>query len=97
MSTKPTPDPNRERVILKWDIEVDDQSHTVGRGPVVHVACQSNPGIVQVWTEEYSYDPVTTTAQVFGTGHKLPLGDEIIGSAIPVGGALVWHILRKRL
>lgn len=85
------------RRILKWPIPVDDQRHPIGSGAVVHVACQHHPGVVEVWTDEPDADHVDiTSAQVYGTGQPLPELDEVLGTALVLDGALVWHVLRRR-
>jgi hypothetical protein len=89
-----------KRRILKWSVPVNDQWHRVGRGRVVHVACQHNdPSVVQVWTEEregpsHPLDPMPL-ARVFATGADLPDGGEHVGSTLVYEGRIVWHVLRK--
>lgn len=85
------------RRILKWTIPVDDCDHPIGAGPVVHVDVQGNDtGLVQVWTDETDADNIrdATSARVYGTGQPLPEHDEVVGTALALGGALVWHVLR---
>ena len=86
------------RRILKWTIPVDDQDHPIGPGPVVHVASQRDDSrFVQVWTDEPDAEHVdVTSARVYATGQPLPTGDEILGTAVVMGGQLVWHVLRRR-
>lgn len=88
-----------ERRILKWTIPVDDRDHPIGVGPVVHVASQrDDSAYVQVWTDETvpGIGVVDlTSARVYGTGQPLPVGDEVCGTAVVMGGQLVWHVLRR--
>lgn len=80
--------------VLKWDVSVDDRSHPIGVGRVLHVAIQYHPDQVQVWTLE---DEMTLRSerhvQVFATGQPLPGSTTAhVGTAIAAGGALVWHV-----
>jgi hypothetical protein len=85
------------RRILKWTIPVDDRDHPVGAGPLVHVDSQNDPGVVQVWTDETDAEHVdVTSARVYATGQPLPERDEVLGTALVLDGALVWHVLRSR-
>lgn len=78
--------------VLKWDVPVDDRPHVIGRGTVVHVACQDSPDVVQVWTEEHD-ETRRTSAQVFGTGQPITGTPAVhLGSTVTAGGALVWHV-----
>lgn len=85
------------RRILKWTIPVDDRDHPCGSGPVVHVDVQGNDtAVVQVWTDERDAEAVVlTSARVYGTGQPIPELDEVIGTALVLGGHLVWHVLRR--
>jgi hypothetical protein len=81
--------------VLKWVVPVDDETHRIGSGPVVLVECQSGPGLVMVWTEEYDRSPAQDReVQVYGTGHDIPLFAEHLGSVmVKLGvGPLVWHV-----
>lgn len=78
--------------VLKWSVPVDDsRAHPIGSGPVLHVACQTSPDSVEVWTLE---DPPTAwrPVRVYGTGQSIPFGWSHIGSAVTAEGALVWHV-----
>lgn len=77
--------------VLKWNVPVDDKYHPIGSGKVVLTACQFGPSVVQVWTEEKG-DPFIRSATVIGTGHDAPDFTEHVGSALAVGGSLVWHV-----
>lgn len=85
------------RRILKWTIPVDDRDHPIGAGPVVHVDAQMvAANHVQVWTDESDAEHVEiTSARVYATGQPLPDHDEVLGTALVLDGALVWHVLRR--
>ncbi len=79
--------------ILKWDVPVDDERHEIGSGRVIHVSCQFNPEIVEVWTEEFPGLPVMIEAQVYGTGMRYPKNGQAVGSAVTLNGQIVWHVI----
>jgi len=84
-----------DRAVLKWLVPVDDRPHKIGGGHVIHVGCQDplDVDMVTVWTVEQRQGPVPKRAvQVFGTGHPLPFDAEPLGSALALGGRLVWHL-----
>lgn len=84
-----------DRAVLKWDVPVDDTTHRVGGGQIVHVGCQYADDVVTVWTiEPRNRDAVTAMrlVQIFGTGHPLPYFAEHVGTAMAANGALVWHL-----
>jgi hypothetical protein len=74
--------------VLKWDVPVDNNYHPIGAGPVVHVACQGSPYIVQVWTEDSASGH--RAARVYGTGQPVPDDDVHLGSVL--AGPFVWHV-----
>lgn len=79
--------------VLKWNVPVDDQDHTIGGGKVVLVECQASFDVVQVWTEEWrGVDPLERRVRVYGTGQPVPLHDEHVGSTVTAKGGLVWHV-----
>lgn len=79
------------RRVLKWAVPVDDRPHEIGAGPVVLVACQDGPDVVQVWTDESAGGQVETrSARVYGTGQYVPAGGGHLGSV--TAGSLVWHV-----
>lgn len=81
------------RLVLKWDVPVDDRFHPIGAGPVLHTACQYGIAqVVQVWTEETSRTPELRGAVVIGTGQELVEGTHHVGSVLASGGRLVWHV-----
>ena len=77
--------------VLKFNVPVDNQWHPVGGGPVLHVGCQ-DAVVVAVWTLEDGSADHSRTVRVFGTGYPLPNGVEHVGTAVAVGGRLVWHL-----
>lgn len=88
-----------DRAVLKWQVSVDDRSHRIGGGEIVHVAVQypDQPDVVTVWTvEPRNRDAVTNMreVQVYGTGHPLPYFATHVGSAVAENGGLVWHLFQ---
>jgi len=84
-----------DRAVLKWMVAVDDRPHKIGGGQVIHVGCQDplDVDLVTVWTVEQRQGPVPKRAvQVFGTGQPLPFDAEPLGTALAMGGRLVWHV-----
>lgn len=84
---------------LKWSVPVDDRPHKIGTGKVLLVSCQSDPAVVQVWTEEPESPDIVRQdrpVQVFGTGQPIPLPIRHVGSTVTAGGALVWHCYEVR-
>lgn len=82
--------------ILKWNVPIDDKSHPIGAGPVVHVAIQGDDTVLelQVWTEEPAEgEPRTVLARVYGTGHEYPDEGFALGSVFGHGGLFVWHLV----
>lgn len=79
--------------VLKWAVPVDDKDHPIGTGPVVLVACQGNPAVVHVWTEERDGKTTPTRrARVYATGEPLNDSEQHIGSVVVSGAELVWHV-----
>lgn len=77
--------------VLKWDVPLDDQTHSIGTGPVVLVAAQHSVDVVQVWTVEHGEPSPSRPVRGFGTGQPVPPGYRThVGSAI--AGPFVWHI-----
>jgi hypothetical protein len=82
-----------DRAVLKWDVPVDDTTHRIGGGQIVHVGCQYASDVVTVWTVEPRRGATTRRrVQVFNTGHPLPYFAEHVGTAMAANGALVWHL-----
>lgn len=81
--------------ILRYEVPVDDQWHTIRCSFALHVACR------QVDTVEFWAFSVTEgTApmrkfRVFGTGQPLDEKINYVGTAIAPGGSLVWHLMSK--
>jgi hypothetical protein len=89
--------PMTDRVVLKWPVSVDDRTHKIGGGQIVHVACQfpRDVSVVMVWTIEPRNEGARLPkrkVQIFGTGQPLPFFAEHLGSAVVGGGNLVWHL-----
>jgi len=81
-------------VIERYEIPVDDQTHTftIGRGPL-HFAYYT-PQSVEFW----AYTPTDCSAMVrtftvVKTGQPLPLGTWHVGTVLSSSGNLVWHVL----
>lgn len=85
---------DRQKRVLKWSVDVASiEPHLIGAGPVVLVASQSDPAVVNVWTEELiPRRPSTRTVRVYGTGHAAPGHAKHLGSCVAAGGSLVWHV-----
>lgn len=79
--------------IWKVSVQVDDHWHEVAAGRIVHVACQATPDWVDIWFE--NADMKTRKFTVVGTGHPIPENAEYVGTALAVGGALVWHVVES--
>lgn len=77
------------RRVLKWDVPVDDEWHPMGRGPVLHVACQRK-SVVAVWTDEHNGTAPDRHVKAFGTGQQIPTDLHAIGSVLD--GMFVWHL-----
>lgn len=83
--------------VLRYEVPVDDQEHSVTLGRIVHVASRS-PETVEVWALDGAQH--SRTFPVFGTGQPVPdpYGWEHVGTALvgplpwPVLGPLVWHL-----
>lgn len=78
--------------VLKWRVPVDDASHEIGGGRVVHVDIQDGYiETVYVWTEEDDKHPFPAKfARVFGTGQDLGRAHRHLGSVS--AGPFVWHV-----
>lgn len=83
--------------VLRWVVPVDDQIHTIGRGPVVLVACRPPTHdryvpdhVVEVWTEEYGYSAPSRPVRVYGTGQAVDAEGPHLGTALD--GQFVWHV-----
>lgn len=79
--------------IYRYEIPVDDQWHPLQlSGDIVHVDSR-NPRAVEIWALNTGGTTLTRSFRVFGTGQPLPDNATHIGTAIPPGGHLVWHLL----
>lgn len=83
------------RQVLRWDVPVDDQMHSIGSGPVVNVDSRGL-GVVEVWTDESEASvSVDRMVQVYGTGHIVPDIATHLGSTLDGGNpGLVWHLFQ---
>lgn len=78
--------------IYRYEIPVDDQWHPLPlSGAIVHVASR-DPYAVELWALDGG-PTVTRGFRVFGTGQPLPDDVQHVGTAIPPGGRLVWHLM----
>jgi hypothetical protein len=79
--------------IYRYEIPVDDHWHPLQlSGAILHVASR-NPRVVELWAVESGGLTKTRGFRVFGTGQPLPDNVQYIGTAIPPGGQLVWHLM----
>lgn len=85
---------NKNKRVLKWEIDVTStEPHLIGAGPVVLVAVQNDPSIVNVWTEEsIPRTPSQRQVRVYGTGFEVPGHASHLGSCMTENGTLVWHV-----
>jgi hypothetical protein len=81
------------RTIYRYEIPVDDRWHAVDlSGPIVHVASRSMRS-VELWAVHGDKPATRRGFRVYGTGHPIPGDATYVGTAIPPGGQLVWHLL----
>lgn len=82
------------RKVFKYEVLVQDgvQTFDMPEGAhVVHVSDQR--GQVCFWAlVDPQAELVTRQFVIRGTGHDVPHGAQYIGSAMQLGGALVWHV-----
>lgn len=79
--------------ILKTEIPIDDQWHTVQTSDVLHVGQQHDLAAVTFWWEE-TPDIRARRLRVFGTGHEIPDDTTYAGTAQASNG-LVWHLFEE--
>lgn len=76
--------------VLKWEVAVDDRSHPIGGGDVVHVAAQTLNAVC-VWTvERKDAERPKRLARAFGTGQPIDNPVRPLGST--QAGPFVWHL-----
>lgn len=83
--------------ILRFEVLVDDQWHSIQLpGPIVHVAARL-PDAVEVWATTDGFGAQEVDLMVVGTGQPYPAGGQVchVGTAIVPGGALVWHLMQR--
>lgn len=81
------------RMIYRYEIPVDDRWHAVDlSGPIVHVASRSMHS-VELWAVHGEQPATRRGFRVYGTGHPIPGDATHVGTTIPPGGQLVWHLL----
>lgn len=76
--------------MLKTEIPIDDEWHTVETGPVCYVG-QQNMGSITFWWEDEHVAP--RTLRVFGTGQPIPNLTTWAGTVHDLEHGLVWHLL----
>lgn len=84
------------RKIWKYEIPAEAVFTTIEtpcRSYPLAVASQHQPGVVSVWFEiDTLADPVERRFTVIPTGGTVPDGCVYRGTALALGGALVWHV-----
>lgn len=78
--------------ILKTEIPIDDQWHTVQTGDVLHVGQQSADTLTFWWEE--TADVRARRLRVFGTGHEIP-DDTTYAGTVEASMGLVWHLVEE--
>lgn len=78
--------------ILRYEVPVDDEWHTVAiAGEVVHVASR-RPDVVEFWAEHRGdFWAADRKFRVYGTGQSHVEGRHV-GTALVDGQPLVWHL-----
>lgn len=87
------------RRVLRYEIPVDGNSHTIETdpsNPVVHVATR-RPGRVDIWIEVRENQPKTERAfHVYATGELIQPAEghiaDYMGTVVTDGGHFVWHV-----
>jgi hypothetical protein len=75
--------------VLKTEVPIDDQWHTVTTGPIQHVGQQYDDTTVCAWWEDQGMRP--RRLRVFGTGHQIH-DDAIWIGTVQAADGLVWHL-----
>lgn len=78
--------------ILKTEIPIDDQWHTVETGDVLHVGQQRDMAVTFWWEE--TADVRTRRLRVFGTGREVPDATTYVGT-VQANDGLVWHLFEE--
>lgn len=94
----PPADLDARHAVWRFDVPVDDRSHDVPvpvGARLVHAGCQT-PDVVAVWAEVDPRAPrEARTFQVFATGQPITPGFRYVGTALALGGRLVWHLCER--
>jgi hypothetical protein len=81
--------------MLRYEVPVDDQWHTLACGIPMAVGCRRND-VVEFWAYEMSPQPPTRQFRVFGTGQPFDKDDIwYAGSVTTPDGQYVWHLLER--
>lgn len=82
--------------ILRYEVPVDDQWHTVsGCSTPLHVDCREID-VVEFWAWELQPpDRAIREFRVFGTGHPIDSDAWYAGTALTPGRRLVWHLMAR--
>ncbi|MGH8576156.1 MAG: DUF7352 domain-containing protein [Gammaproteobacteria bacterium] len=82
--------------MLRYEVPVDDQWHTLElSGAVLHVDTRA-PDVVEVWALDSGGPTLPRQFRAFGTGQRIPDGRlRHVGSVITAGGRLVWHLFES--
>lgn len=80
--------------IHRYQVPVDDQVHVIElNGTPAHVGCR-DPEVVEFWAIHRDGVPLRPYRfTVAGTGHVLPEGCRVWGTATAPGGTYVWHLI----
>ncbi len=81
--------------VLRHEVPVDDKEHKIRVGlRVVAVHCRWL-SVVEFWSVQRGDDLVEQTFLVVGTGQQVEGQWAYVGTAVPPGDALAWHLLRR--
>jgi hypothetical protein len=79
--------------IFRYEVPVDGQWYEYHASPL-YIATR-RPDVVEFWSIEQP--DLRRQLRVVGTGHLIPEDCTYLGTAIAPGGALVWHLIERRL
>lgn len=79
--------------VLRWPIEVDDDVHFIGAGPVTGARADSHTQI-SLWTLEPTQSSRQRKVIVVGTGH--PIADGFVVIASVWTGTFAWHVITTK-